>query len=443
MTYRRRKTFTLLAALSATVVLAFTSACMAFNDAQPQAKTVLASAALDQPAPPEPSRPPIGPVVIPKDKPDQPPVVQPPTPEPEPDVIVLKPGQNPADVDANGKFTGDASFDRTDDSHVKHVYIVEGRTIDDTGRAVPGAQVWLVLYNGAPVRADGLACCEPDIEICRPRMRAIEVRGFSDRSGRYRLRVTYYAPQDARFAASVHATCPGFAQGATNLDANAGPEARADVTLCRGATVTGRVIDALGRSLAGVRVYAYGEQTAGEAITEEDGSFTIDGMSAGAVIVYAYLEGYRLEQEEGTPIELFAGQPIDAGVLMLHSRASVAWQMDLKDKEASDYVYGNVSVYDHDGRLVADFWFEAGRDKGLHHGLAYVDGLADGVYRVIVRAQGEKTWQAEATISVRDGQRYELGVLQTSEVEGAPEPHDGGMSDSKPMRPRVSPAKAQ
>lgn len=78
-------------------------------------------------------------------------------------------------------------------------------------------------------------------------------------------------------------------------------------------TVTGKVTDDAGKPLAGVTVIVKGASK--QALTDNDGSYTLSGVSDNAILVFSYVGFTTREQAIGTGAELNISMAPDAGAL--------------------------------------------------------------------------------------------------------------------------------
>lgn len=422
------KTLTFLASMIAVVTLGMATAALAL--AEPGKPPVISNQPLDN----TPDNivdvdgplDPVGPV-DPDPKPDPDPVdtdSDPADPKPvDPDkVIVLKPGQDPAEVVAGGAFTGEAVFEHMQDGEEKVVLVIAGRTVDDHGNPVPGAAVAVVVdRHGVVSKVIERSAKDEAMERgCRPAIQHPHVQGFSDANGDFRLRLTYYAKPGSKREAWLRATRKGFVDAAIeSVDVS---RDRDDVELQLGiaASLTGRCVDEYGNPIAGVAVYAWGDNVGAQGTTDADGRFVLEGLRGGDVHISCWSEKYLYVATE----ELFhvvSGRENDIGRdLQLATRSSLGFRMDFAGAEDSEWLNGTIEFYDTEGKVQFMTYVSGTKEQGYRvH--AIIDNLPEGTWNMKVTVGGNKSWQAELTVSVSIGVQVDLGTIYFMESD-APSP---------------------
>ena len=149
---------------------------------------------------------------------------------------------------------------------------LEGRVVDDTGTAIPGAKVWT---NASPA-----AFGNPGLWH----------HTRSDDEGRFRL------PPKGRFATRINATHPQYQSVSRSL----GEDVRLELVMTIGRTVPGAVVNTRGEPLVGVRI-VFGSADGGTRVppvrSDTKGEFLLTGGQPGSEYVsWIHLPGYIAEE---------------------------------------------------------------------------------------------------------------------------------------------------
>lgn len=438
---RSTRTMGILSALVVLLTVGLSSAALALSDSgkppiitnQPVTDAPNAAVDTDSPLRPEPVGPfEPGPRPEPTPDPD-------PAPEPvDPDrVIVLKPDQDPTTIDSEGALTGDAEFSAQKDGDEKIVLVIAGRTVDEYGNPVPGAQIEFIVDKTGVLRrlkssdhADlERAGVTSEEKFVDPEVEFPHVRGFSDARGCFRVRVSFYARPGGMREIWIQANRDGYLPATREgIDVSSGSRSDIELQLGKAASLTGRCIDQFGNPAAGVTVYAVGGNSAAMAITDPDGKFELLGLAGGDFQISCWSEHYRFESDGRPTYRVIAGHsntlPED---LRMSERTSLAFRMDFAGGEAADIVHGTLELYDAEGRLVLTTYFSSSEESG-YSARAIADGLHDGTWTLKVSALGDKAWQAELPVAVSKGIRNDLGTIyllenETPDPQPVPKPH--------------------
>ena len=433
MKNRYSKTWTTIASLAGVVGLGLATAALSLAEPGPAPRVANSANLLAEPLGQGRSGgalvlDPIGPVA-----PDPDPDPEPkPEPEPEPvdtdKVIVLKPDQSPESIDADGRFTGSATFESWGDGLEKVVLVIAGRTLDQDGIVVPGASVTagldvagLSLLSKKREESEAVTCrrrpCfEPD-----PNMFPT-VTGFSDKFGQYRLQLTYYARSDAGRNAWLQATRGGYTP--CRLDqVELGSDVREDLDLTMGkaSSITGRVVDERMMPISGVVVYAYCDMTSGQATTAEDGTFIINDIGAGDVYLCCYSETYLWEGDGGLQLKVRGGETSRlSSDIQLMTRTTASLDLRMLGEETGDWINGTIEFRDSEGMVVHTVWFDCAKDEAACHVKAALDYLPTGSWDMRVFASGNKHWKGELRVCTNANMQNDLGTVYLNETDEVP-----------------------
>ena len=196
------------------------------------------------------------------------------------------------------------------------------------------------------------------------------------------------------------------------------------IVLGAGLTITGRVTDASGEPLEGVRVSASGRGETGysssSANTDGEGRYEIGSLSAGKYKVRARLKGYSKEKIEG--IEPPAGD-VD---FTLSSAGRIAGRVTGKERGGIITRFRYATAREPFSRRTL---FRRGRETFSEDGTFETRPLDPGSYAVIVRAEGYAPEKVE-------GIEVESGETANVEIKLAPETSiRGEVFDEKTRRP--------
>lgn len=216
--------------------------------------------------------------------------------------------------------------------------VFEGRVVDEAGNPITGAEVTpFVLYDGSgPIKEDGPTPPAIDVNTLEA---VVRIRpGTTDADGVFRLT-----------GVPLHAQAPCFARKpgyATNSSAVGYGDPKR-LVLLPGGSIAGVVVDARGKPVAGVELYASGERSgrgSGSAKTIANGSYVIDGLLPGSY----YVKVWQAKDVVAKPVDdilVKAGQTTKVRRMVVTSGALL--QIRVVDVETGKPVSGGyVSAYD-------------------------------------------------------------------------------------------------
>jgi len=184
------------------------------------------------------------------------------------ELLLDTPGAADLSIDAPDGSTG---FPR----RLVEIPDVDAHTIDVSLSGVPVTGIVVEKDTEAPIAQARVTAVLPG----KPGATAI---GGAD--GRFRFELD---PGEYRVQANAAEQGYGSAQTSVSVDAGGAPEIR--LALSRGLGISGKAVDPGGRGLGGLSVFAQGQDegtpSSGYGQTLPDGSFRVDGLSAGAHIL--------------------------------------------------------------------------------------------------------------------------------------------------------------
>ncbi|WAS83581.1 MULTISPECIES: carboxypeptidase-like regulatory domain-containing protein [unclassified Corallococcus] len=274
------------------------------------------------------------------------------------------------------------------------------RVVDPEGQPVSGARVKVWRADQSPTH-DALPC-------------STDAQG----TGRLLLKPGWYGTE---VQARGHVT-------AFREDIRIAPESepRLDLTLARSALLVGRVVDAEGKPVSGVRLRFASSNAAApyvEAISGEDGRFDIEGAAAGEGLLYSDKQGWSWQR-----LKVITPQP-ELTVVMGRLSSLL------------------VRVVDPKGRLIpnSQSWLTAlDRPVGLRH---QSEKTPEGTVHQLLPAQRYRVsatyaaasrcwWRRAVEIEVLPGQQGRRGGTRAFRCEGrprgAPLPWDAGGTHPRP-----------
>lgn len=262
--------------------------------------------------------------------------------------------------------------------------VLRGRVQDALGQPLPGARV--------SVHADRQ-----------------EVEGQADAQGAFALAV----PEGAW---PVEASAPGHVSATVErvpVALSTGGEVT--LTLARGGGLQGTVLDADGRPLQAAFVFAYrGGQRLGQARSDEQGRFALEGLPAGAAELFVRSEDKR--RCARAPLEVVSGETRQATV-RLAAGSAVVGRVTSRDGQP----VGGVPVH---ARSVVGSVFREGKTD--ERGEFTVGDLYPGRYRVSVPGTARDAPRAEALVELDAGQaRCDLVARSGAVLAGVVEGPDG------------------
>lgn len=285
------------------------------------------------------------------------------------------------------------------------------------GRDVSGLE--LVLRPGAVVEgivtgADGSPVIGADVAVQEEGQgQRIGYSGATtDGDGRYRLDAV---EPGARTIAAYH---PDWQRGVAELEVQPGTQ-RLDLRLAAGLPVRGRVTGARGEPVAGAAV-RIGQPRASwsryQAITDDTGAFSVEGVPAGA---YEAVAEHRDHAPARQPLVIGDGPVPD---LLLELGPALAITGALRGLSPAELAQANVMAN-------ADGQFRQGTVS--HDGRYRVDGVGPGDWRVWA-ALGDGARQASGRVQIAEGQSEAVvdldftgGVTLAGTVRHQGRPADG------------------
>jgi large repetitive protein len=242
--------------------------------------------------------------------------------------------------------------------------VIEGVVLDDVGRTIAGAQVDLRMMNGGRVP-------ETDDDRLPWGIRGKGSCSRTDAMGRFRF--DRLVAGDYGIRATKEDFIPGVIQRISPGDAD--PR----VTLHRYETISGHVLGLDGQPVAGVRIDAFGEDSSGKAVTDEDGAFRIEGLRDEKFNLFAVppvLTGLRYALLRDIPagsdrlnIRLEAGHEITGVVVDEEGRAVPRVNVTASGREADGERRAGPAlsaVTDDDGKFTV-----TGLDGGMYRVYAW------------------------------------------------------------------------
>lgn len=262
--------------------------------------------------------------------------------------------------------------------------VLRGRVQDALGQPLPGARV--------------------SVDVERQ-----EVAGEADAQGAFALVV----PEGVW---TVEANAPGHVDVRVDgvpVALETGGEVT--LTLARGGGLEGTVLDADGRPLAGAPVFAYREgQRLGQAQSDEQGRFALEGLPAGAVELF--VRSQDKSRCARSPLEVAPGETRQATV-RLAAGAAVVGRVTSRDGQP----VAGVPVH---ARSVVGSVFREGKTDD--RGEFTVGDLYPGRYRVSVPGTARDAPRAEALVELDAGQaRCDLVARSGAVLAGVVEGPDG------------------
>lgn len=192
-------------------------------------------------------------------------------------------------------------FERVDvSSHAQPGLALTGRVVDVQGRPVPGAQVLLAASSQASLASVSCGDCGQPLLSCPARESALRVQELlRTREGALAAALTATADADGRFRfehlAGVSFTLWAQALGfGTGVRERAAPGEPAELVLPPSRSLTGRVMDELGRPVPGAVVHAVSRRIAlpVEAVADGHGAFNLQGLGEGPFFLLAEKDGW-------------------------------------------------------------------------------------------------------------------------------------------------------
>jgi len=222
----------------------------------------------------------------------------------------------------------------------------------------------------------------------------------TDAEGRFvfeRLPRATYRIDAGEATDGARGVAPSFGQATRDgVVVTANGDVEVEIRPTRPCTITGRVVDAQGKPVADLAVFARGKNGAilsrGKlASTDRDGSFRVTGLPAEAISVFA--RDHARATPESAPIALDPERA--ASIALVASPGTRLW-IHAQSENKRFLTRYQVRVFDAQGRDVALPTWRDQPDDGEPGELESV--LPPGSYRVVVRQRGRQ--DAEATIDV-------------------------------------------
>lgn len=253
---------------------------------------------------------------------------------------------------------------------------VSGKIVGTDGKPIPGANVSLTFY------------------LAKERKTFVLV---SDAEGGYAVEIDLTNRRSNTLQAMIVAYAPGYALAGDMLVKETGNV----ITLDRGESISGTVVDAKGKPLAGIPVRLYHARTATQQYaippeewrtwfivnTAADGSWTLSGIPQGGTAVIALNDDrYVREQQE---IKLTPGVPAPPVKFTVQPGGTISGR--LLDPQGAPVVGGQVAAYQPNSRMTsATYNYTVTVVDGGYR----LPGLTAGKY--ILRAYSEKEeWIAD------------------------------------------------
>jgi protocatechuate 3,4-dioxygenase beta subunit len=155
---------------------------------------------------------------------------------------------------------------------------LRGQVVDEKGAPVAGARVVLTWQPTAPEN--------PERQTGVP----IERSDIAGRDGRFEIRDAPAGRVRLAVSAQGYVAVEGFEAAVPWLD----PTRELTLTLEKGAVLTGRIATAEGKPVAGARVTAEGASE----VSDDEGAYTVDGVSPGRTEVHVSHPLYKLFRRE-------------------------------------------------------------------------------------------------------------------------------------------------
>ena len=205
-----------------------------------------------------------------------------------------------------------------------------------------------------------------------------------------------------------------------------------DLSLSRGATISGRVTDAhSGSPLAGVMIEAediYGEAPDSEAETDSEGRYLLEGLAQGTYHVWAegdsrgYIQQYYDDEpywDDADPVTVIGTQPVTEIDFTLEAGASISGRVvDAETRSPVAFIEVEAGPYDED--IVS--WTDTD-----HNGNYTLKGIPDGLIEIEVDGQGYITERINVSVSGRKAvTSADFGLKRGATISGRVTDADSG-----------------